>query len=197
MGFLRGGLMQTMLFVGVCLLLAPVVAFAADGSVLGIDMSTLISTLGSVVLALLGWLANSIRKKSEADSKKTRAETALLKLAAIATGMAVRAWNALSPVAQAAFANDGKWDDVERKQFEDKVQEILKDFASADDLKEICEALGIPLAGIVSKIAAMLIEKFAFAHDPEILSQSPLAFRVSKTEWKSGDLDYEPSAQGG
>ena len=154
----------------------------------GIDLTQILALLATVVTGLLGWLANSIKKKQEASAAQSKAETALLKLAAIAAGMAGRAWSNLSPVVQKAMA-DGKLDAPERAEIEAKVQELLKDFASADDLKLIADALGIPLPGLVAKIAAMLIEKFAFAHDPTTPNQSRLAFPVTN------DLngpDYQP-----
>ena len=144
----------------------------------GIDLSGLLGTLASILTALLGWVAISIKKKQEASAQQSKAETALLKLAAIATSMAGKAWDTLSPDIQAALA-DGKMTAEERAHIEAHIGELLKDFASSDDLKLIAEALGIPLPGLVAKIAAMLIEKFAFAHDPSTPSQSKLAFPVA------------------
>ena len=144
----------------------------------GIDLTSILGLLATIVTGLLGWLANSIKKKQEASAAQSKAEVALLKLAAIATGMAGRAWDTLAPEVQKALA-DGKMTSDERAVIEAKVQELLKDFASADDLKAIADALGIPLPGLVAKIAAMLIEKFAFAHDPTTPTQSRLAFPVA------------------
>ena len=145
----------------------------------GMDWTPILGVLATLIGGLLTWLANSIKKKNEAATAQSNAETALLKLAAIATGMAGRAWASLSPVIQASMA-DGKLEASERAVIEAKVQELLKDFASADDLALIASALGIPLPGLVAKIAAMLIEKFAFAHDATTPQQSRLAFPVGK-----------------
>jgi uncharacterized membrane protein YebE (DUF533 family) len=146
------------------------------------DISVFLPALGSILTALLGFVAVWLKRKAEAQVNQSKAEKALIQLGVIATGMAGRAWDALSPSIQAAFA-DGKMTAEERKQIEAKVQELLKDFASADDLANIASALGLPLPGLVAKIAAMLIEKFAFAHDPATPQGSNLAFPVAEKDY--------------
>lgn len=150
----------------------------------GVDLSGLLGTLASILTALLGWVAVSIKKKQAAAAEQSKAETSLLKLAAIAAGLAGKAWDTLSPDIQAALA-DGKMTPEERLHIEAHVGDLLKEFADGDELKQIAEALGLPLPGLVAKIAAMLIEKFAFAHDPTTPAQSKLEFPVSSTPGSS------------
>lgn len=147
----------------------------------GIDLSGLLTPLLGIITALLGWALNSLRRKQEAQTQQSKAETALLKLGVIAMGMAGRAWDTLSPKIQLALA-DGKMSAEERAEIEKAVQELLKDFASADDLANIASALGLPLPGIISKIAAMVIEKFAFAHDATNPTASALSFPVAQPQ---------------
>lgn len=156
----------------------------------GVDMTSIITALAGIITALLGWAANSIRKRQEADAANTRAQTALLKLGAIAIAMAGRAWDKLSPAIQQAMA-DGKITAEERGAIEAEVQALLKDFTSSDDLAQIASALGIPLPGLVAKIAAMLIEKFAFAHDPGNVTVSAKAFPVT-SGLPADDPGYQP-----
>ena len=157
----------------------------------GVDMTSILTALAGIITALLGWAANSIRKKQEADAANTKAQTALLKLGAIALAMAGRAWDKLSPDIQAALA-DGKMSPEERAHIEAEVQALLKDFASADDLEEIGKALGIPLPGLVAKIAAMLIEKFAFAHDASNPAVSAKVYPVAPGGLDPNDPGYQP-----
>ena len=103
---------------------------------------------------------------------------ALVKLGAIAVALAGRAWDRLSPMVQAALA-DGRMTQEERTAIEEAVRELVKDFASADDLTKIAEAVGLPLPGLLAKLAAMVIERFAFAHDPDIATASALVYPVA------------------
>jgi len=140
---------------------------------LSIILQVLASIASVVVPALLAkWQAS--------QSKNADASTALMKLGAIALGMAGRAWDKLAPQVQAALA-DGTISTEERASIEATVKDLLKDFTSEDDLKAIGEALGLPLAGIIAKLASMLIEKYAIAHDPGNLKVSALAYPVSDT----------------
>lgn len=160
----------------------------------GIDLSGVLGGLASLLGLLIAWAVNSLRKKADADTKRSKAETALLKVAAIASAMAQRAWTTLSPQLQAALA-DGKMSAEERAEIEKSVQVLIKDFTSDDDLKQIAEALGLPLPGVIAKIASLIISTFAFAHDTTNPSQSRLAFPVgasSSGTLPEGDVGHNP-----
>lgn len=158
----------------------------------GIDLSGILGTVVSVVGALLGWLLMVIRKKQEASAAQTKAETAILKLSEIAAMLAGKAWAELSPKVQAAFANDGKIDPTERAEIETVIAKLVEEFTDAASLKEIASALGLPMPGIIARIAAYIIDMVTKAHDPEILnSMSPSAFPVSSPS------DVDPSTLGG
>jgi len=140
-------------------------------------LDIILKVLGAVASIVVPWL---LSKWQTSQSANANANTALVKLGAIALGMAGRAWDKLAPQVQAALA-DGTISADERAAIEASVKELLKDFTSEDDLKAIGEALGLPLAGIIAKIASMLIEKFAIAHDPTNPAVSALAYPVSET----------------
>jgi hypothetical protein len=154
------------------------------------DMTLILPALGSILVALLGYLTTWLKRKAEAETNASKAQTALLKLGNIAVAMAGRAWDALGPIVQQSLA-DGKMTAEERSQIEAKVEALLKDFASADDLADIASALGLPLPGLIAKIAAMIIEKFAFAHDPANITQSKLAFPVASPSLDPDDPVYK------
>lgn len=158
----------------------------------GIDLSGILGTIVSVVGALLGWLLMVIRKRQEASAAQTKAETALLKLGEIAAMLAGKAWAELSPKVQAALANDGKIDPAERAEIEAIIAKLVVEFTEADSLKEIASALGLPLPGVIARIAAYIIDMVTKAHDPDIVtSMAPSAFPVSSPS------DVDPSTLGG
>lgn len=148
----------------------------------GIDLSPLLGALIAIIGAAITWIANRAQKSSakanDEVAKTSRAERALLKLGVIAAGMSGRAWDRIGPAAQAALA-DGRIDAAERAHLEAIVQGLLRDFSSEDDLKEITEALGLPLPGIVAKIAAMVLGRFTQAHDEVNTEVSALEFPVA------------------
>ena len=145
----------------------------------GIDLSPLLTIVVSLVTGLFGWLATSLRKKAEADTAASKATTALLKLGEIALAMATDAWQTLAPAVQARLA-DGTFSAQDRAEIEAMVGTLIGKYTSSDELAKITSALGLPLPGIIAKIAAFIIDRVTRAHDPEILdSQSPLAFPVS------------------
>lgn len=162
----------------------------------GIDLSSILAGLASLVTILIGWAVSSLRKKADADTVKSKAETALLKIAAIAASMAQRAWTTLSPKVQLALA-DGKMSVEERAEIEAAVQVLLKDFTSDDDLKALAEALGLPLPGVIAKITSLIISSFAFAHDPTNPTQSRLAFPVRGGAGNTQSEMDDPKYHGG
>ena len=146
----------------------------------GIDLSPLLQVLSSLVLALIGWATASIQKKQAADAAKTKAETALLKLAAIGAAMVTDAWQTLAPAVQARVA-DGNFSAQDRAEIEAMVKGLLDKYTSSEEIQKITEALGLPLAGIIAKIAAYIIDKVTAAHDPDLPdTASPAAFPVAE-----------------
>jgi hypothetical protein len=128
-----------------------------------------------VITGLLTWLTASIAKKNAAAAQESKAIMAGLKLAAIVGALLQKGWAHIGPEVQTALA-DGKIDDAERAAIEASVQELLKDATDEATLKEISEALGLPLAGIIAKIASSLIAKWTEAHDPAVATTSANTF---------------------
>lgn len=146
----------------------------------GIDLTGLLGTLASVITALLGWVLVSIRKRQEAQANASKAEIALLKLGEIITTVAGKAWNRLSPKVQEALANDGRIDAAERAVIEAIVSELVVELTDTDSLTDIAKALGLPMPGLIARIAAGIIDLVTKAHDPGITnSMAPAAFPVS------------------
>lgn len=146
-----------------------------------LDWTPILSTLGSLVVAGLGWLLTIIRKKAEAEGQKTKAETALLKLGELGLALAGKAWTRIGPKLQAALA-DGKLTAEERAAIEAEVEALAKELVGEETLAQLGEALGLPLAGVVAKLAAFLIERYAFAHDATTPAVSRLAYPVDGAE---------------
>jgi hypothetical protein len=140
-----------------------------------IDLSPLLSILATIVTALLGWVAVIVKNRQAAATNESKAIAAGLKLAAICAALLQKAWGALSPDLQAAFA-DGKFDNTERAALEIKLQGLLKEVTDEATLAEIGSALGLPLSGVIAKIASYLIGKWTEAHDPAIVTTSANTF---------------------
>jgi len=124
-----------------------------------------------VVTGLLAWVANSIAKRNSAAAAESKALTAGLKLAAIGAALLQKGWTHIGPEVQTALA-DGKIDESERATIEASIRELLKDVTDEATLKEISDALGLPLPGVIAKIASYLIEKWTQAHDPVVVTAS-------------------------
>ena len=145
----------------------------------GIDLSGILGAVASIVTALLGWVLVSIRRKQEASAAQTKAETALLRLAEVIVTLAGKAWGELSPRVQAALANDGKIDAAERAEIEIIVAKLVTEFTDSKVLGDIASALGLPMPGLIARIAAGIIDMVTKAHDPGITnSMAPAAFPV-------------------
>jgi hypothetical protein len=155
-----------------------------------IDWSPILGLLVTLVGGLLTYLANSIKNRNAAATAQSKAEAAALKLAAIGASLLQKAWNDLGPKIQAALV-DGSMTADERASIEDSVKAMLKDVTDEATLKEIGDALGLPLPGIIAKIAASLIATWTQAHDPLVTSQSKLTYPVS-TEKDLAGPDYQP-----
>jgi len=143
-----------------------------------IDLGPILGLLATIITGLLGWLATGIKSRQAAQTAQDKATTALLKLAAIAASLLSKGWGQLSPVLQQAFA-DGSFSDADRAAVEAAVQKLLKDVTDEATLAEIGSALGLPLPGIIAKIAASLIERWTQAHDPVITTVSANTFPVA------------------
>jgi hypothetical protein len=165
----------------------PVVYASVDwGSVVSsIDLTAILKIAAGLVVGVLGWVATKAQQaKARAEAENANAARfalALARLGVIGSAMLGRAWDKLSPVLQNSLA-DGKLTAIERLEIEKMVGELVKDFTSADDLEDIAEALNLPLAGVIAKIASFLIERFAAAHDPDILAVSSGAYPVTDTD---------------
>ena len=146
----------------------------------GIDIGPILAALASLVTVAITWAAKKVAAKAAADTAKTKTETAALKLAALATSLAGRAWDKLSVPVQKALA-DGTISADERAEIEAVVAALVKDFTSEDDLNALADALGRPLPGLIAKLAALILGIFARAHDPDIKTESSLAFPVGTT----------------
>jgi hypothetical protein len=59
------------------------------------------------------------------------------------------------------------------------VSEIIGEVADANTLKQIASALGLPLAGIISRLTSWLISKWTAAHDPVVTTMSASQFPVA------------------
>lgn len=136
---------------------------------------SMIPYLIPVVTGLLTWLTASITRKNAALTKESKAVAAGLKLAATVGSLLQKGWTHIGPEVQTALA-DGKIDDAERAIIEESVRELLADATDEATLKEIGEALGLPLAGIIAKIASSLIAKWTEAHDPAVVTASANTF---------------------
>jgi hypothetical protein len=124
-----------------------------------------------IITGLLAWVANSIAKRNAAAAVESKALAAGLKLAAIGAALLQKGWEHIGPEVQTALA-DGKIDAAERAVIEASVKELLADATDGATLAEITAALGLPLPGIIAKIASYLIEKWTEAHDPAVATSS-------------------------
>lgn len=159
----------------------PLVALAqATGtgpSYRGFDLGPIIAGLVTVIGALLAWVGRKIAKAQEASAEQSRAETAALRLAAIGLAMVGDLWHELSREFQLRIA-DGKIDADDREAFRQMVAAKIEQYTSADELKKIAEALGLPLPGIIARVAEYVIDRLTKAHDPSTPEVSAKAYPV-------------------
>jgi hypothetical protein len=138
------------------------------------DLSPIIAGIVALVGAALTWLSNRVKNAQVAAANTASAE---LKVAALVTSIAGKAWDTLSPELQKILA-DGKVTAEERAELEAVALKLARDASSQDNLAELASALGLPLPGLIAKIASMLLDVFTKAHDPTTTSVSALAFPV-------------------
>ena len=143
----------------------------------GFDLTPIISGLVVVVGALFTWLARKVAASQDASAEKSRAETAGLRLAAIGLAMVGDLWNELSREFQLRIA-DGKIDADDREAFRTLIASRIETYTSAEELKKIAEALGLPLPGIIARVAEYVIDRLTKAHDPLTPEVSAKAYPV-------------------
>ena len=150
---------------------APAITFR------GFDLSPLIGLLITIVTGLFAWLARRIAAAQAASAQQSAAQTALLKLSALALTMAGELWSEFSAEFQRRIA-DGQIDAADREAFRQLVAAKIEKYTSAEELRKIAEALGLPLPGIIAKVTEFVIDRLAKAHDPVIQDVSAKAFPV-------------------
>jgi hypothetical protein len=111
--------------------------------------------------------------------------------------MAGRAWDRLSPQIQVALS-DGTISPAERLEIEATVKALVAEFTSSDDLAALASALGLPLPGLIAKIASMLIGMFTSAHDVTNTATSSLQYplKVDAQTAEEAELDKLRAGQG-
>lgn len=141
------------------------------------DLSPILQAVAGLVAVLIGLLARKIAARQTADAQRSRIESAGLQLAQIVVALSGRAWDRLSPKIQAALA-DGKVSAEERAAIEAEVKAILEEsggeLVSTDTLSQIATALGLPMPGLIARIATGLLDLFVRSHDVTDLSVAPI-----------------------
>lgn len=148
----------------------------------GIDLTPIIGAVISGIGLALTWLIHKMQaSRAAADAAAattSSAQFALIRVGELGVLMLGRTWDALSPKMQVMLA-DGKITAEERAEIEAILRDLLDEFTSEDELEKLARALGLPLAGVIAKIASFVIEKFTAAHDPTIPTVSANAYPVS------------------
>jgi hypothetical protein len=139
------------------------------------DISPLIAGLVALFGAALTWLSNRVKQAQVAAAATAGAE---LKVAALVTSIAGKAWDTLSPELQKILA-DGKVSAEERAELEAVALKLAREATSEDNLADLARAFSLPLPGLIAKIASMLLDVFTKAHDATNQSVSALAFPVA------------------
>lgn len=176
--FMFVGLLLVAAFVAVAVPLVVLAQTTATGpTIRGFDLTPIIAGLIAVIGAVFAWLSRRIAVSQEAAAERSRAETAGLRLAAIGLAMVGDLWNELSREFQLRIA-DGKIDADDREAFRQLVASKIETYTSAEELKKIAEALGLPLPGIIARVAEYVIDRLTRAHDPSITDVSAKAYPV-------------------
>lgn len=150
---------------------------ATGPTIRGFDLTPIIAGAIAVIGAVFAWLSRRIADSQAAAAERSRAETAALRLGAIGLAMVGDLWNELSREFQLRIA-DGKIDADDREAFRQLVAGKIEKYTSADELKTIAEALGLPLPGIIARVAEYVIDRLTRAHDPSITDVSAKAYPV-------------------
>lgn len=144
----------------------------------GIDLTPLITLAISLLSTLLGWAGLKVGRAADAAKAEKTAQAALLRIGVLATTILGRAWDTLAPQVQAAIA-DGKVTAEERAALERAVRSLVGQFVGEDELEQLARAIGLPLPGLIAKLASMVLDQFTKAHDPDVPTESALAFPVA------------------
>jgi hypothetical protein len=180
----RTGYLDLLIAAAFAALLFPLAALAqtsapAGPTFKGFDLTPLIAGAITIVGALFAWLARKIAAAQTASAEKSRAELAALQLGAIGLAMVGDLWTELSAEFQRRVA-DGKIDAEDREAFRRLVAAKIEKYTSAEQLKVIAEALGLPLPGIIAKVAEYVIDRLTKAHDGAIVEVSAKAYPVAE-----------------
>lgn len=157
----------------------------------GFDLTPLISGLVVIIGGLLAWLGRKVAAASSASEQLSKAQRAQLQLAGIGLAMVGDLWNELSVEFQLRIA-DGKIDADDRAAFKRIVEAKLEKYSSAEQMKGIAEALGLPLPGVIAKIVEYIIDRLTKAHDPRIAEVSAKAYPID-----ADDAELERLRQAG
>lgn len=151
----------------------------------GFDLTPILSGLVLVIGAAFAWVSKKIAAANTATAANAGASTALLKLGNIGFSMAGDLWSQFSVEFQKRIA-DGKIDADDREYFRLMVKQNIEKYTSAEELKKIADALGLPLPGIIARVAEYIIDRLTKAHDPVIEEVSDLAYPVKAPEGTGG-----------
>lgn len=144
----------------------------------GFDLTPLLGGLITILSSVLAWVALKVKGAAESAKEQNNAQAALLRVGVIATTLLGKAWDKLGPQIQAAIA-DGKVTDEERAALEAAAKDLALGLVGEDELSALASALGLPLPGLIAKLASMMLDTFTKAHDASTPAVSKLAFPVS------------------
>jgi hypothetical protein len=144
----------------------------------GVDLTGLLTALIAIVGTLLGWAATWVKKKQQADVEASKVTAAWVKLAAIATAAIGKAWAKLDAEYQQRIV-DGAFSPEDREALEKMIPDVLLSVVDKATLEEIATTVGIPFPGLVAWVANFFLDKYAKAHDPNVVTESKLAFPIT------------------
>jgi hypothetical protein len=177
------GYVQLLLAVAFLAAFTPLLALAqATGPTYkGFDLTPLIAGVITLLGGLLAWVSRKVAAAQTASAEKSRGELALLRVAAIAMAMAGDLWNELAREFQVRVA-DGSIGPGDREAFRQIVAAKIEEYTSADELAKLAAALGLPLPGLIAKVAEFIIDRVTKAHDVTIQDVSAKAFPVDPAQ---------------
>ena len=132
----------------------------------------LLSTVGTIVLALFAWLGT---KLTNSINSKNKAEAAAAKVGQIALAIAGNIWSTLSAEIQTRLA-DGELSKEDRAALAEIVLAEIKKLDIGDTVEEIAKALGLPLTSVIGTIVEWLVNRYTSAHDAANTSVSAKAY---------------------
>lgn len=151
----------------------------------GFDLTPILGAVISLAFAGITYLVNRIRKSTEqanlAAVAAGKTASAQIKLAELGASLLGKAWDGLSPMAQRILA-DGKVTAEERQELEAYAMRLLREATSEAELRELADALGLPLSGIAAKVASFFLGKWTASHDPTVTTESARQFPIAEPE---------------